>query len=100
MTDKPLKKTDLMTEAEHDAYHAEKMKKKKAARDKILSTKTEEMGLHAGAEVMLDFGHFGDEIGDLNEFVLGIAAGDNDMLVVRLAGEYFDHFLNGQIVVA
>lgn len=45
MTDKPIKKTDLMTEAERDAYHAEKMKKKKAARDKILSTKTEEKGL-------------------------------------------------------
>ncbi|MCW5721322.1 MAG: cob(I)yrinic acid a,c-diamide adenosyltransferase [Devosia sp.] len=45
MTDKPAKKTDSMTEAERDAYHAEKMKKKKAARDKILSTKTEEKGL-------------------------------------------------------
>lgn len=39
------KKTDLMSEAERDAYHAEKMKKKKAARDKILATKTEERGL-------------------------------------------------------
>jgi len=45
MTDKTQKKTDLMTEAERDAYHAEKMKKKKAARDKILATKTEERGL-------------------------------------------------------
>ncbi len=45
MTDKPAKKTDLMSEAERDAYHAEKMKKKKAARDKILATKTEEKGL-------------------------------------------------------
>lgn len=45
MTDKPVKKTDLMTEAERDAYHAEKMRKKKAARDKILETKTEERGL-------------------------------------------------------
>lgn len=45
MTDKPAKKTDLMTESERDAYHAEKMRKKKAARDKILSTKTEEKGL-------------------------------------------------------
>ena len=46
MTDnRPPKKTDLMTEAERDAYHAEKMKKKKAARDKILATKTEERGL-------------------------------------------------------
>jgi cob(I)alamin adenosyltransferase len=39
------KKTDLMSEAERDAYHAEKMRKKKAARDKILATKTEERGL-------------------------------------------------------
>jgi len=34
-----------MTEAEIDARHAEKMKKKKAARDKILATKTIEKGL-------------------------------------------------------
>ncbi|MFC0010887.1 cob(I)yrinic acid a,c-diamide adenosyltransferase [Devosia nitrariae] len=34
-----------MSEAERDVYHAEKMKKKKAARDKILATKTEERGL-------------------------------------------------------
>ncbi|HVX82344.1 MAG: cob(I)yrinic acid a,c-diamide adenosyltransferase [Devosia sp.] len=34
-----------MSEAERDAYHAEKMRKKKAARDKILATKTEERGL-------------------------------------------------------
>ena len=44
MTDKP-KKTELMTEAERDAYHAEKMRKKKEARNKILATKTEEKGL-------------------------------------------------------
>ncbi len=34
-----------MTEAELDARHAEKMRKKKAARDKILTTKTIERGL-------------------------------------------------------
>jgi cob(I)alamin adenosyltransferase len=34
-----------MTEAELDARHADKMKKKKAARDKILATKTIEKGL-------------------------------------------------------
>jgi len=34
-----------MTEAERDTRHAEKMKKKKAARDKILATKTIEKGL-------------------------------------------------------
>ncbi|MDJ0930786.1 cob(I)yrinic acid a,c-diamide adenosyltransferase [Breoghania sp.] len=40
-----------MSEAEFDARHAEKMKKKKATRDKIMSTKTIEKGLlivHAG----------------------------------------------------
>ena len=45
MTDRAPKKTELMTEAERDAYHAEKMKKKKEARNKILATKTEERGL-------------------------------------------------------
>tara|TARA_R110001592_G_scaffold112467_2_gene310724 strand:+ start:6082 stop:6714 length:633 start_codon:yes stop_codon:yes gene_type:complete len=39
------KPKDTMTEAELDARHAEKMRKKKAARDKILATKTEERGL-------------------------------------------------------
>ena len=45
MTERPPKKTDLMTEEERDAYHAEKMRKKKEARNKILATKTEEKGL-------------------------------------------------------
>jgi len=44
MNDRP-KKTDLMSEEERNAYHAEKMRKKKEARDKILATKTEEKGL-------------------------------------------------------
>ncbi len=34
-----------MTESERDERHAEKMKKRRAARDKILATKTEERGL-------------------------------------------------------
>ena len=34
-----------MTQAEDDARHAQKMAKKKAARDKIMATKTEEKGL-------------------------------------------------------
>jgi len=37
--------TDNMTEDELNARHAEKMKKKKAARDKIIATKTIEKGL-------------------------------------------------------
>ena len=44
MSDKP-KITDGMSDAELDARHAEKMKKKKAARDKIIATKTIEKGL-------------------------------------------------------
>jgi len=38
-------KTEGMTEAEINARHAEKMAKRKAARDKILATKTKEKGL-------------------------------------------------------
>ncbi len=38
-------KTEGMTEAEADARHAEKMAKKKTARDKMLATKTMEKGL-------------------------------------------------------
>ncbi|MBV6650319.1 MAG: cob(I)yrinic acid a,c-diamide adenosyltransferase, partial [Hoeflea sp.] len=37
--------TDGMSEEELNARHAEKMKKKKAARDKIIATKTIEKGL-------------------------------------------------------
>jgi cob(I)alamin adenosyltransferase len=44
MTDKRKKKAE-MTEAELDARHAEKMRKKKEARKKILATKTREKGL-------------------------------------------------------
>ena len=45
MSDRQPKKTDLMSEAERDAYHAEKMRKKKDARTRMLATKTEERGL-------------------------------------------------------
>ena len=38
-------KTGDMTEAEADARHAEKMANKKAARDRMLATKTIEKGL-------------------------------------------------------
>ena len=44
MADKPGK-YDHLTEEELNARHAEKMKKKKAARDKIIATKTQEKGL-------------------------------------------------------
>ena len=45
MTARAPQKTAHMSEAERDAYHAEKMRKKKEARNKILATKTEERGL-------------------------------------------------------
>jgi cob(I)alamin adenosyltransferase len=45
MSERTPKKTDAMSEAERDAYHAEKMRKKKEARDRMLATKTEERGL-------------------------------------------------------
>ena len=44
MSDAPKKKSE-MTEAELDARHADKMRKKKEARKKILATKTREKGL-------------------------------------------------------
>ncbi|HTJ57943.1 MAG TPA: cob(I)yrinic acid a,c-diamide adenosyltransferase [Devosiaceae bacterium] len=97
-TDQPterLKKTDLMTEAERDAYHAEKMRKKKEARNKILATKTEEKGLlivHTGkgkgkstaafGMVFRALGH-GFKIGVV-QFVKGAAAwqtGERDILL-------------------
>ena len=50
MADKPGK-YDHLSEEELNARHAEKMKKKKAARDKIIATKTREKGL-----IMVDTG--------------------------------------------
>ncbi len=44
MSEKPKKKSE-MSEAELDARHADKMRKKKEARKKILATKTREKGL-------------------------------------------------------
>ena len=93
MTEKAPKKTDLMTEAERDAYHAEKMRKKKEARNKILATKTEEKGLlivHTGkgkgkstaafGMVFRAFGH-GFKVGVV-QFVKGVwDTGERDVLV-------------------
>lgn len=44
-SEKPKKITDTMTEEELDARHAEKMRRKKESRDKIVATKTREKGL-------------------------------------------------------
>ena len=87
------KKTDLMTEAERDAYHAEKMRRKKEARSKILATKTEEKGLlivHTGkgkgkstaafGMVFRALGH-GFKVGVV-QFVKGAwATGERDVLL-------------------
>ena len=92
MSDKQPKKTDLMTEAELDAYHAEKMRKKKEARTRMLATKTEERGLlivHTGkgkgkstaafGMVFRALGH-GFKIG-IVQFVKGAwATGERDVL--------------------
>jgi cob(I)alamin adenosyltransferase len=111
MTDQPadrVKKTDLMTEAERDAYHAEKMRKKKEARNKILATKTEEKGLlivHTGkgkgkstaafGMVFRAIGH-GFKVGVV-QFVKGAwSTGERDILLkfpelvtIRAMGEGF-----------
>ncbi|MEK9672176.1 MAG: cob(I)yrinic acid a,c-diamide adenosyltransferase [Rhodospirillaceae bacterium] len=97
-----------MTEAELDARHAEKMKKKKAARDKILATKTEERGLlivHTGkgkgkstaamGMAMRAVGH-GMKVG-IVQFVKGVwETGERDVLAkfpdqvtIRAMGEGF-----------
>src|SRR5688500_7799797 len=92
MSDERTKKTDLMSEAERDAYHAEKMRKKKEARTRMLATKTEERGLlmvHTGkgkgkstaafGMVFRALGH-GFKIG-IVQFVKGAwATGERDVL--------------------
>ena len=44
-SERPKKKIDMMSEEELDARHAEKMRRKKESRDKIVATKTKEKGL-------------------------------------------------------
>jgi len=92
MTDMAPKKTTLMSEAERDAYHAEKMRKKKEARTRMLATKTEERGLlivHTGkgkgkstaafGMVFRSLGH-GMRVGVV-QFVKGAwATGERDVL--------------------
>ena len=55
-SEKPKKKIDMMSEEELDARHAEKMRRKKESRDKIVATKTREKGLlivHTGKQHVL-----------------------------------------------
>lgn len=93
MTQTPRKKiTDDMSEEELNARHAEKMRRKKEARDKILATKTREKGLlivHTGkgkgkstaafGMVFRAIGH-GFNIG-IVQFVKGVwGTGERDVL--------------------
>jgi cob(I)alamin adenosyltransferase len=108
MTEKAPKKTDLMSEAERDAYHADKMRKKKEARTRMLATKTEERGLlivHTGkgkgkstaafGMVFRSIGH-GFKVGVV-QFVKGAwGTGERDVLekfpelvTIRAMGEGF-----------
>ena len=108
MSDKAPKKTDLMSEAERDAYHADKMRKKKEARTRMLATKTEERGLlivHTGkgkgkstaafGMVFRSIGH-GFKVGVV-QFVKGAwGTGERDVLekfpelvTIRAMGEGF-----------
>jgi cob(I)alamin adenosyltransferase len=108
VTERTPKKTDLMSEAERDAYHAEKMRKKKEARTRILATKTEERGLlivHTGkgkgkstaafGMVFRALGH-GMQVGVV-QFVKGawqtgerdVLARFPDLVTIRAMGEGF-----------
>ena len=49
------------------------------------------LGLHAGAEGMLDLGHLGDQVGGLDQLVLGIAPGDHHVLAAGLGLERRHH---------
>ena len=46
--------------------------------------------LHARAERVLDHLHLGDEVGELDQLLLGVAAGDDDMRHLRLALQEVD----------
>src|SRR5438270_4798911 len=57
--------------------------------------------LDAGAEGMLDQRHLGDEIGDLDQLVLGVASGEHDMRHRWLRGhQEIDNFGDVEIIVA
>ena len=49
---------------------------------------------------MFDLGHFGDQIGDLDDFVLGVAAGDDDVLAGGAVFQRFNDLVERQVVVA
>src|SRR6516162_6495601 len=59
-----------------------------------------DLGLDAAAERVLDKGHFGYQIGRLDELGPGIAAGHDDVQVTRLGLQCRDDFVERQVVVA
>src|SRR5215468_5284524 len=58
------------------------------------------LSLDAGPERMLHELHLCDKICDLDEFGLGVAAGDDDVEVARLRLELGHHLLDRQVIVA
>src|SRR6185295_14840243 len=59
------------------------------------------LALHARAERVLHQRHFGDEIGHLDQFRLGVAAGDDDMLVGGLfLAQESQHLVEVKVIVA
>src|SRR2546430_979763 len=59
------------------------------------------LALHAGPERMLDQGHFGDEVGQLDQRRMSVAAGDDHVLVGGLfVAQKTQHRFDRQIVVA
>ena len=51
------------------------------------------LGFYAGPERMFDLGHFGHQIGNINQFFLGVAAGHNDVQVFRFIRQSFDNVI-------
>ena len=48
--------------------------------------------LHARTERVFHLFHLGDKIGDLDQFLLGVTAGDDHVLVCRLVLQHVQHF--------
>src|SRR6187200_1387112 len=56
--------------------------------------------LHPGAEGVLDLRHLGDEVGERDELLAGMAAGHHDVLVGRFLPQHLQHFVERQVIVA
>jgi len=59
-----------------------------------------DLGLDATAERVLDEGHFGHQIGRFDELGPGVAAGDDDVQIVRLGCQCRNDLVARQVVVA